>query len=340
MTRREAEAFTSIEVERFLSGLVHDLRNLLDGVTMTLLQNSADPTQRSLKEVTFRNVYDVLRKAEDFLDRACPPNRVDGNAEVSPIVERAFKGLGPFLRDRSLSFTSSDGVWVAVDTRVLRRIIENVVHVLSKYTEKGAEIRLSMRRGDYVDLTFEVPQLAVSTVPTELFSPDFKDGLDLWVSRERVRSCGGNLSGEPYEKGLRLELRLPKSEPSEEAKLRPGKKRKVLVVDDNLDSARSFAVLLSSAGFQTEVCRDGASALETAASFEPDALVLDLGLSGMDGYEVCRRVRSAPGGERLLVLAVSGRADDESLAAVRDAGFDGHLLKPVDPKQLIQRLFE
>lgn len=329
------------DVEPFLSDLVHDLRNLLDGVVMTLHQDSSPSPERTLQEVTFRNVYDVLRKTEDFRDRLRPHAPASGNSEIAPIVERALKALRVFLRERDVSLTSPESVYVAADSRALRRILENVIHVVTKLTGEGHSILVAIgrREGD-VELTLDVPKLAAPTGPDELFSQDFKSGLDLWVSREMARSCGGDLSCERREKGLRLVLKLPKGKTYEEAKPELRSKRRVLVVDDDPDSAKSLALILSSAGFEVEICRDGASAIETARSFGPDALVLDLGLPGVDGYEVCRQLRRGPGGEALLVVAVSGRGDDETWAAARRAGFDDHILKPIDVGQLIRRLCE
>jgi len=185
----------------------------------------------------------------------------------------------------------------------------------------------------------EAPALAGPTKPEELLSPEFEDGLDVWVSREMARVHGGDLVCETFESGLRIVLTVPKREPAG-AETEPWTRRRILIVDDNSDSAKSLAMILSSAGFETEVCVDGASVLEVARSFHPEALVLDLGLPDIDGYEVCRRVRAQPGGDPLLVLAVSGRGNDVTLAEVETAGFDEPFLKPVDAKQLIRRLCE
>lgn len=327
------------DLDLFLSALVHDLRNLLDGVAMMLPRDAGQSPETLLQEATFRNVYDVLRKAEDFRARVRPPARTEGATEVSPVLERVLKALRPFFRERDLSVSSSDEASVAMDPRSLRAMFENILHVMAKRTSKGDAIRLVLDSHEDVRVACEAPALAVPTRPEEFFSPDFKDGLDLWVSREVARVHDGDLVCETFESGFRIVLRLPKREAAG-AETQPWTRRRILIVDDNSDTAKSLAMILSSAGFEAEVCVDGASVREVSRSFHPEALVLDLGLPDIDGYEVCRRVRAEPGGDELLILAVSGRGDDATLAEVETAGFDDHLLKPVDAKQLIRRLCE
>lgn len=342
MTRREPEV-SSKDFERFLSDMVHDLRNLLDGVAMTLPRSTTPSPEVMLQEATFRNVYDVLRKAEDFRARVRPPSPNEGSTEVSPVLERVMKTLQPFLRERNVSVAGTGDAWVATNARALREILENILHVVAKRTGKGDTIRVEVESNDGVRTTCEVPKLAVPTTPDELLppklppeTPAFKDGLDLWVSRQRARSHGGDLVCEAHAAGLDIVLTLPKPDSADEGR-DSWTRQRVLVVDDNDDSARSLAIILSSAGFETEVCGDGASAEELTSSFRPDALLLDLGLPDIDGYEICRRLRQSHGGQ-LLILAISGREDDETLSAVEAAGFDDYFLKPVDPKQLIRRL--
>jgi CheY-like chemotaxis protein len=110
---------------------------------------------------------------------------------------------------------------------------------------------------------------------------------------------------------------------------------KVLIIDDNQDAADSLHALLRDYGFCCASALDGFSGLETFASFGPDAVLLDLGLPGLDGYEVARRIRSQEGGERILILAVTGYGEQRDHERSAQAGFDAHLVKPVDPDQLL-----
>lgn len=111
---------------------------------------------------------------------------------------------------------------------------------------------------------------------------------------------------------------------------------KVLVVDDNVDSAQSMGLLLQLEGHQVECAHDGAQALERATIFAPDVVLLDLELPEVNGYEVARALRGRPEGAGLLLIAISGFGRDRDRAAALDAGFDYHLTKPADPDEVIR----
>ncbi len=110
--------------------------------------------------------------------------------------------------------------------------------------------------------------------------------------------------------------------------------RRVLLADDNQDSTRTFAMLLTLWGHTVEVAHDGEEALRTAESFKPDVALLDIGMPRMDGYEVARRIRSGPDGNRIKLVAVTGWDREEDRLRAAEAGFDRHLVKPVKPDLL------
>jgi CheY-like chemotaxis protein len=115
-------------------------------------------------------------------------------------------------------------------------------------------------------------------------------------------------------------------------------KLRVLVVDDNMDTALSLAMLLKTAGHETFTAHDGLAAIESADAQRPDVVLLDIGLPKIDGREVCRRIRSQPWGKKMIVIAVTGWGQDEDRRKSEDAGFDGHLVKPVDYDRLAELL--
>ena len=115
-------------------------------------------------------------------------------------------------------------------------------------------------------------------------------------------------------------------------------RRRILVVDDNRDAAASLAMLLELDGHAVVTAHDGRSALDAADSHRPDVTLLDLGLPLVDGYEVCRRLRQQPWGRAMILLALTGWGHEEDRARTRDAGFDGHLVKPVDYTDLLAQL--
>jgi CheY-like chemotaxis protein len=110
--------------------------------------------------------------------------------------------------------------------------------------------------------------------------------------------------------------------------------RRILVVDDNQDGARSLALMLELGGHQTQTVHDGLEAIAAAEEFRPDAVLLDIGLPKLDGYEVCRRIRGQPWGRDLVMVAVSGWGQEEDRHRSKEAGFDAHVVKPVDHEVL------
>jgi CheY-like chemotaxis protein len=112
----------------------------------------------------------------------------------------------------------------------------------------------------------------------------------------------------------------------------------VLIVDDNHDAAATLDMLLRSLGYQTEVVHDGAAALNAAPRFKPDVVLLDIGMPGLDGYEVARRLRAMKRGRSLRIIAVTGWGQEADRHRSREAGFDVHLVKPVAPEQLTAAL--
>jgi CheY-like chemotaxis protein len=117
---------------------------------------------------------------------------------------------------------------------------------------------------------------------------------------------------------------------------------RILIVDDNADSAETLAMLLELYGYPVRTAGDGPAALAAGAAFLPQAVLLDIGLPGMDGYEVCRRIRGSEWGRDALLVAVTGWAE-ESTGRAREAGFDAHLVKPVEPsalQKILQRVHE
>ncbi len=115
-------------------------------------------------------------------------------------------------------------------------------------------------------------------------------------------------------------------------------RRRVLVADDNYDSATSLSILLNDAGYEIRTAGDGAQALQTAAEFRPDIALLDIGMPMLNGYEIARRIRDQPWGRDVLLIAVTGWGGPEHRQQTSAAGFDHHLIKPVDPAALTQLL--
>jgi CheY-like chemotaxis protein len=126
----------------------------------------------------------------------------------------------------------------------------------------------------------------------------------------------------------------PPPSPEERDPATASLRRRVLIVDDNLDAADSLGMLLRVTGHEVQLAHDGPSALTAASSFRPEVVLLDIGLPGMDGYEVARRLRRQEGSEKALLVALTGYGQAEDFRRSQEAGFDQHLVKPADPEML------
>src|SRR5262249_55472403 len=142
----------------------------------------------------------------------------------------------------------------------------------------------------------------------------------------------GTGKGSEFVVRLPVVIEKPDLPPSEEmaAEIRPSGKHRILVVDDNRDSAESLAMLLQLTGNETHTAYDGAEAVEVAAKHRPDVILLDIGLPKLNGYDACRRIREQPWAKNVLLIALTGWGQEEDKRQAQEAGFNFHLVKPVD----------
>jgi DNA-binding response OmpR family regulator len=144
-------------------------------------------------------------------------------------------------------------------------------------------------------------------------------------------------------RGSEFEVRLPRvdvspSGPLEPVESRGADHRRILIVEDNVDSAKSLAMLLELSGHAVHTAHDGNQGLALADTLRPDLVLLDIGLPGLNGYEVCRRIRQTAWGKDLMIVALTGWGQEEDRARSRQAGFSAHLVKPVDVSALVGML--
>ena len=372
--RNEAElAQADKRKDDFLAVLGHELRNplapLSNGIEL-LKRRDADPeTVRQTVEMMDRQVRLMTHLVDDLLDVArIRRGKVVLQKEVlalSEIVSAAVELCRPMIEARRhrLSFELPDvPVWVDADAIRLTQVLTNLLSNAAKYTPEGGEIRLSVR-STATNVSISVRDngigIAADRLPRvfELFqqaddSPAHTQtglGLGLAVVRSLVQAHGGTItahSGGPG-RGSEFTVRLPvaaaasEERPSDQVRECDAGERslRILLVDDRLDAARSLAQLLEFDGHQTRVVGDGPSALDEAGEWCPDVVLLDIGLPGIDGYEVARRLRARDAAYKPLLVATTGHGRPDDVRRARDAGFDHHLLKPVRLDEL-QRLLE
>jgi two-component system, chemotaxis family, CheB/CheR fusion protein len=340
---------TNVEVERFLSDLAHDLRNLLEGLDLALFTEPLPASNSEIRDMTHREIHDLIRKTESHLDRArLRDSRVElrpSLVELGDVCRDSIQKLGPFLQKRTVTLAATAGTSLtSADPASLSKIVGSLLHSAARLTADGDRIRVSLAAtGGKAQMLVEIPSSSISDGRVErLLSLSDDSGLGLGVSRALARLQGGDLWWERDEdQALRFVLSMPEDSGREKEQRPKGSKNEelsILVVDDNTDAAKSLAMLLSLSGYETEVRHDGRSALEAVESHTPDVVLLDLGLPDIDGYEVCRTLRRAEVPAPLTVVAVSGRGDDEARRLSREAGFDAHLLKPIAQTELLRLL--
>jgi CheY-like chemotaxis protein len=252
-------------------------------------------------------------------------------------------------------------IWINADVARLAQIISNLLNNSAKFTEKGGQISLAAEaQGSQVvfkvrDSGIGIPHDMLASV-FELFTQAHQTldrtqgglGIGLTLVRQLVELHGGSVqafSAGPG-KGSEFSVRLPIAEEVHEVKVPAAKAvqvrdivpRRILVVEDNINSAEMLVALLQIDGHEVQVAHEGPSAVETARAFRPGVVLLDIGLPKMDGFEVARRLRSFAETRDATLIAVSGYGQAADRQRSKDAGFDHHLVKPLDRKTLTSLL--
>ena len=364
-TREQAEALVDQHrrKDEFLAMLGHELRNplapLANAVQLLRMQKNEDPLQQQAHGIIERQVGNLKHLVDDLLEVSrITTGRVQLRREqivVSGIVERALETVQPLIVQRRHQLTVSlppQPIWLHADAARLDQVLVNLLTNAAKYTDEGGHIWLSVQYEDDV-VVLAVRDTGIGIAPELL--PDI---FDLFIQAERSldRSQGGlgiglslvqrlvglhggsvavhSVLGQGSEFVVRLPvmltaLPLPPS-PADARGQAPGIACRVLVVDDNVDAAQILALLLKGSGHTVRTAHDGLGALEAALAWRPDVMLLDLGLPGVDGFEVARRIRQQPNLKHIVLVAVTGYGLDTDRQLSREAGFAHHLIKPVD----------
>ncbi len=249
----------------------------------------------------------------------------------------------------SLPRPSLDPLYVIGDQARLVQILANVMGNAAKYTEPGGQIGIRVSASDDA-VKVKISDTGAGIAPE--FMPRLFDmfaqanqtldrsqgglGIGLPVVKKLVEMHGGQVTA--HSKGLghgsTFEITFPRAPPPPAISESPAEDRaparRILIVDDNVDAASSLGTLLEMDGHQIQTANCSSDALKFAETFEPDVVLLDIGLPDMDGYEVTRRMRQLPRGSGLTIVALTGYSQDEDRKRSHDAGCDGHLVKPLD----------
>jgi signal transduction histidine kinase/DNA-binding response OmpR family regulator len=367
--RQRAEAGSRAKDE-FLAMLGHELRNPLAPITTALELMRLRAPDALLKERTVveRQVLHLMRLVDDLLDVSrIARGKIELRrqpAELGEVVAQAIEMASPLLEEYGHHLSTHvppSGLVLDCDSVRLAQVIANLLTNAAKFSEPGGRIEVrAARAADEIVLgvTDHGIGIAAELLPTifDLFvqgqrRPTLQAGLGLGLSlvRSLVELHGGSVSAysEGAGRGSSFVIRLPAAElssaqphlhPERALATLPRARRRILVVDDNRDAAELLADALGARGHETRVAFDAPGALQIAGDFAPELALLDIGLPVMDGYELGRRLREIHGCELTRLVAVTGYGHDNDRALSRDAGFDVHLVKPINLRGLEQEI--
>ena len=352
----------------FLAILAHELRNPLAPIRnglqlMKLARNDAQAVEQA-RAMMERQVGHMVRLIDDLLDLS----RISlgtlelkrERIELAVVVRNAVETSQPLIEQmgHELSLVvPTIPIYLDGDMSRLTQVISNLLNNSAKYTERGGRIRLCAEQLES-EIVVTVQDNGVG-IPAHMLSRIFemftqvdrswemsKGGLGIGLSlvKRLVELHGGSVLAHSEGNGLgsvmvvRLPVVLPlpgnlHSDGGVEP-VRSAPRRRILVVDDNRDAATSLAELLTIMGNETQTAYDGVEALEVAAAFRPDVMLLDIGMPKLNGYEVCRRIRQQAWGKSMVLYALTGWGQEEDQQRSVAAGFDAHLVKPVLPGDL------
>ncbi|MEJ0007110.1 MAG: ATP-binding protein [Steroidobacteraceae bacterium] len=358
--------------DEFLATLAHELRNPLapirHAVKLLEVQASSDSQREWSREVIARQVQRMALLLDDLLDVSrITRGRLELKKDyvgLQTLVATAIEPARPLIEAKNHTLEVSlpvDSIELEVDPLRMSQALSNLLTNAAKYTDAEGTIKLTVSlepQGLAISVKDSGIGLSTAVIPRlfEMFAQvdsviDRAEGglgIGLALVKGLVALHGGTIdaTSEGTDHGSEFVIRLPLStivrgsrhEPPKKppAELGAGPRGRILVVDDNRDAANSLALVLRVFGHEVFVGHSGREALELGSRERPEAIVLDIGMPDMTGYEAARRIRREAWGRNIFLLAVTGwgQADDKEKA--RAAGFDRHMTKPVDPDQVEQ----
>lgn len=353
--------------DEFLATLAHELRNPLAPMRNVLeimqLKEGDDPFIRWSRDIIGRHVAQMTHLVDDLMEASrITQGRLElrkQQIDVIDAVQQAIEISNALMEESQHLFTikkPDTPLFIDADATRIVQIISNLLTNAAKYTPEGGTICLSIfQEGN--EVVVSVLDSGIGIPPEHLpnvfamfsqLKPALERsqgglGIGLALVRGLVELHGGTIvaRSEGEGKGSEFIVRLPiANSPTGEAPLAEApaiiktEALRILVVDDNIDAAESLALLLEFSGHLTRSAHNGMAGLAAAEEFRPDAILLDIGLPDISGYEVARRLRQQPWGEKIMLIAATGWGQDKDKEQALHSGFDSHLTKPVDFQKL------
>ena len=356
--------------DEFLAMLAHELRNPLAAITtgMFVLEEvgSREERPRRTRATILRQVGVLTRLVDDLLDVSrITRGKVELRREpllLREVIDHALSTSEPLVQERRHELVvelTPEPLWVSADATRLEQVVSNLVNNAAKYTEPGGRIEVGLRR-EGAQAVLRVRDQGIGIAPEqldrvfELFAQVDQSparsrgglGVGLTLVKQLAEMHGGTVRArsEGVGRGSEFEVRLPLLKAPQEAAPAPAhgahgvQRRRLLLVEDNPDIGETMRDLLQLLGHRVELVGDGLRGVQLALALRPEVALVDIGLPGIDGYEVARRLRATEAGREMTLVALTGYGRPEDRDRALAAGFDAHLVKPVDPEDLLELL--
>ncbi|MEO8003733.1 MAG: ATP-binding protein [Betaproteobacteria bacterium] len=364
---REALRESDRRKDEFLATLSHELRNplapLRNSLQLLRISDNRDTALAPVQAIMERQVNHLVRLVDDLLEMSrisrgtfeLRRERVD----LATIVRNAVETSNPLIQaaNHRLTLSLPDApVWLDGDPVRLAQIVSNLLNNAATYTDHGGSIAVDARQiggAAILSVRDNGPGIAAADMKNifEMFSRGERSttrgqgglGIGLALARKLAEMHGGSIdvASEGPGRGSEFTVKIPATpiQPAANASSSSGAAtgmadKRILVVDDNVDAGDSLAMILTLFGAEVRVARNGPEALEVFREFAATVVLLDIGMPGMDGYEVARRMRDEFSGRRTALVALTGWGQEEDRRKAREAGFDHHLVKPVEISEL------
>jgi len=358
--------------DEFLATLAHELRNPLapirNGLQVLRLAGGGGAMVDEARSMMERQLSQMVRLVDDLLDVSrITRNKLDlkkQRIDLAAVVQSAIETSRPLIEQAGHEFSLTlppAPIYLDADLTRLAQVFSNLLNNAARYTEAGGHIQLAVERQGsdvLVSVQDDGIGIAAETLPRifEMFAQATpalersQSGLGIGLSLVKgvVELHGGRVEARSAGpgRGSEFTVRLPvlieqlvqEAPPGDEDEPLAVAKCRILVVDDLKDSADSLAMLLRMTGHEVHTAYDGEEAVSAAETFRPEVVLLDIGMPKLNGYDACRRIREQPWGKGLFLIALTGWGQDDDRRRTEAAGFNGHMVKPVNPRELLNVL--
>ena len=352
----------------FLATLAHELRNplapLRNGLEVMRLAAANPATVEKARAMMERQLGQMVRLVDDLLDVSrVSRGKIElrrEDVELAAVLRNALETSQPLMAERAHELVARvppERIVVNADVTRLSQVFWNLLNNAVKYTEPGGRVELEVTpmdgevavsiRDNGIGIPAEM-QARVFDIFTQVDRSLEKSqgglGIGLSIAKRLVEMHGGSIAvrSAGHRMGSEFTVRLPArieagsgtGEAGRHAAMPRGPRHRILVADDNVDSATTLCLMLEAMGNEVRVAHDGQQTVDLAEAFRPDAILMDIGMPKLNGFDACERIRARPWAADVFIVALTGWGQDEDKSRSRAAGFDRHLVKPVEPTML------